>query len=222
MSSSDLPTDHRRSDNHSESHQPQTLRSRCIGDTRDRTTTGQAPCGRNSPQFAEMGSHTSHRRSHFASIPFGCGTGFRTGPARRGEEGRRERGGDILPDRRRGPRCACATGPRRNAPSRWRLRPAFRLTAAEAAADRRAINLGRSVLGASRTLGRCDRPVKESGGQRSRNLRCFLFTQVELRLLPHDLALKRRKRPGTQGPAARIRRAGNAFVHLPDEPSASA
>ena len=44
------------------------------------------------------------------------------------------------------------TGPQRNAPSRWRLRPAFRLTAAEAAADRRAINLGRSVLGASRTL----------------------------------------------------------------------
>ena len=32
-SSSDLPTDHRRSDNHSESHQPQTLRSRCIADS---------------------------------------------------------------------------------------------------------------------------------------------------------------------------------------------
>ena len=39
------------------------------------------------------------------------------------------------------------------APSRWRLRPASRLTAAEAATTRRAINLGRSVLGASRTLG---------------------------------------------------------------------
>ena len=30
------------------------------------------------------------------------------------------------------------------------------------------------------------------------------------------------KRAGPVGPAARIRRAGNAFVHLPDEPSASA
>ena len=41
-SSSDLPTDHRRSDNHSESHQPQTLRSRCIGDSMDHMVTGQA------------------------------------------------------------------------------------------------------------------------------------------------------------------------------------
>jgi hypothetical protein len=40
-----------------------------------------------------------------------------------------------------------------NAPSRWRLRPASRLTAAEATADRRTFNLGRSVLGASRNLG---------------------------------------------------------------------
>ena len=53
--SSDFPTDHRRSDNHSESHQPQTLRSRCIGDTRDRTAIGQAPPRPNSAQFAEMG-----------------------------------------------------------------------------------------------------------------------------------------------------------------------
>ena len=41
--SSDLPTDHRRSDNHSESHQPQTLRSRCIADSRERLSAGQAP-----------------------------------------------------------------------------------------------------------------------------------------------------------------------------------
>ena len=53
-SSSDLPTDHRRSDNHSESHQPQTLRSRCIGDSMDRMVTGQAPFGRNSAQIAGM------------------------------------------------------------------------------------------------------------------------------------------------------------------------
>jgi hypothetical protein len=50
--------------------------------------------------------------------------------------------------------------PTKNAPSRWRLRPASRLTAAEATADRRAINLGRSVLGASGTLWTRSFPVK--------------------------------------------------------------
>ena len=44
---------------------------------------------------------------------------------------------------------ACA---KRNAPSRLRPRPTFRLTAAEATTTRRAINLRRSVLGASGTL----------------------------------------------------------------------
>ena len=41
---------------------------------------------------------------------------------------------------------------RKNAPSRWPPRPTSRLTAAEATADRRAINLGCSVLGARRNL----------------------------------------------------------------------
>ena len=65
------------------------------------------------------------------------------------------------------------TGPQRNAPSRWRLRPAFRLTAAEAAADRRAINLGRSVLGASGNLGCRQRAVKKSRSPLGAN--CALF-----------------------------------------------
>ena len=56
-----------------------------------------------------------------------------------------------------------SSGPRRNAPSRLRLRPAFRLTAAEAAADRRTINLGCSVLGAWLTLGGPGLSVKELG-----------------------------------------------------------
>ena len=64
-------------------------------------------------------------------------------------------------------------GPQRNAPSRWRLRPAFRLTAAEAAADRRAINLGRSVLGASGNLGGVQMAVKESSSSLVAN--CDLF-----------------------------------------------
>jgi hypothetical protein len=53
-------------------------------------------------------------------------------------------------------------GSKENAPSRWRLRPAFRLTAAEATAYRRAINLGRSVLGACGTLGGHQGSVKPS------------------------------------------------------------
>jgi hypothetical protein len=49
-------------------------------------------------------------------------------------------------------RAAFAEAGQRNAPSRWRPRPASRLTLAEATATRRAINLGRSVLGASGNL----------------------------------------------------------------------
>jgi hypothetical protein len=56
-----------------------------------------------------------------------------------------------------------------------------------------------------------------------RNLRSFLFTQgfVAVRATCSDGQL-RRKTAGPGGPAARFRRAGNAFVHLPDRPSAFA
>jgi hypothetical protein len=60
---------------------------------------------------------------------------------------------------------------KRNAPSRWRLRPAFRLTAAEAAAARRTINLGRSVLGASPLYAGAGLQVKAPPTRTSRNLR---------------------------------------------------
>src|SRR5262249_54327070 len=62
---------------------------------------------------------------------------------------------------------------RKNAPSRWRLRPASRLTSAEAGADRRAINLVRSVLGAPRTLGGLPSIVKASRRELVAN--CDLF-----------------------------------------------
>jgi hypothetical protein len=188
------------------------------------------------------------------------------------------------------------------------VRP-FRLTAAEAAAARRAINLGRSVLGASPTLWgrvdlrqaaarrrrrnlrqvsfglvgavrvawrddemgrrRCDRtqkctePVAPSSslptdrrrsGCRSeslqpqvlrtrcnrdsrtvstarqgasagsfRKLRSFLFTQVRTAASATcSYPAEEEKGAGPGGPAHEVRRAGNAFVHLPDEPSASA
>ena len=63
------------------------------------------------------------------------------------------------------------TSPRtkENAPSRWRLRPASRLTSAEAGAGRRAINLGYSVLGAVATLRSGDRVVKHSEEESSAN-----------------------------------------------------
>jgi hypothetical protein len=65
-----------------------------------------------------------------------------------------------------------------NAPSRWRLRPASRLTAAEAAADRRAINLGRSVLGACGTLGGAIVAVKERRGALVANCDLFFSQQA--------------------------------------------
>ena len=59
----------------------------------------------------------------------------------------------------------------KNAPSRWRLRPAARLTFAEASASRGAINLRRSVLGASATLWTARSPVKHWVDEIRRNLR---------------------------------------------------
>ena len=93
--------------------------------------------------------------------------------------------------------------PQENAPSRWRLRPASRLTAAEATATRRAINLGRSVLGASQTLGGSPEPVKAARGELLAN--CDLFfshsrTATRFRVL---WSLERRKEAGHEGPAAR-------------------
>jgi hypothetical protein len=83
---------------------------------------------------------------------------------------------------------------RKNAPSRWLLRPTSRLTSAEATADRRAINLRRSVLGASRTLGRQGCPVKgirRRGKGKARKLRTFLYAYADL---PSALCALERKR----------------------------
>ena len=120
--------------------------------------------------------------------------------------------------------------PERNAPSRWRLRPAFRLTAAEATADRRAINLGRSVLGASPMLGGLEGCVKVTRSELFANCEIFFSHRVDI---AHRCACSRRLRERNRGGRCRapvsdnpawpaIRRAGNAFVHRPDRPSASA
>ncbi len=67
-------------------------------------------------------------------------------------------------------------------------------------------------------------PCRQGAPKRScRKLRGFLFAQGRI---AHDRAcsgaFRERITAGHEGPAANIRRAGNAFVHLPDEPSASA
>ncbi len=49
--SSGNPTDLRRSECHSESHQPRTLRTRCSADTKRRARLGQAPLRKNFAQF---------------------------------------------------------------------------------------------------------------------------------------------------------------------------
>lgn len=57
----------------------------------------------------------------------------------------------------------------------------------------------------------------------SRKLRSFLFTRPPLRSEAHALDRPEKKNGRVASDStARIRRAGNAFVHLPDEPSASA
>ncbi len=71
---------------------------------------------------------------------------------------------------------------------------------------------------------RAPRPDRQGGlRRRGRNLRSFLFTPDETAApAACSRCEEREKRAGHEGPAARVRRAGNAFVHLPDEPSASA
>ena len=157
--SSDFPTDHRRSDNHSESHQPQTLRSRCIAEL---WTDGN----RSSTPGHEIGAICDIASGGLASPVANCADlvrSSRPGLARTTLRPVARRGGDLRRRRKDLSRTAPlvdAIGPPRNAPSRLRLRPASRLTPAEAAADRRAINLGRSVLGASRDSRGRGEPVK--------------------------------------------------------------
>src|SRR5439155_4604452 len=64
---------------------------------------------------------------------------------------------------------------KRNAPSRWRLRPAFRPTSAEAVAYRRTLNLGRSVLSAVATLRTHALQVKRPARRFSCNLQESTF-----------------------------------------------
>jgi hypothetical protein len=62
---------------------------------------------------------------------------------------------------------------KKNAPSKKLLRPAPRLTSAEAVADRETINLRCSVLGANATLDTSKGRVKASSAGKMRILRTF-------------------------------------------------
>ena len=98
---------------------------------------------------------------------------------------------------------AGASRTKRNAPSRCRLRPASRLTAAEATATRRTFNLGRSVLGACGTLWLPTRAVKTRLEPTCRKLRLFLFTQAKLRIARACSSdLERESAAGPEGPTA--------------------
>jgi len=90
------------------------------------------------------------------------------------------------------------SGPEQNAPSRLRLRPAFRLTAAEAAADRRTINLGCSVLGAWLTLGRLEPSVKTLEDALSANCAVFFSHRVKLRIEVVALPVRGKKKGRAQ------------------------
>ena len=98
---------------------------------------------------------------------------------------------EQIPSLRRGTHAAAKRTPsglgQRNAPSRWRLRPAFRLTSAEAVAARRAINLGRSVLGAVATLGVEQEAVKVRWSEEVANCEVFFSHRIELRSVARAL-----------------------------------
>jgi hypothetical protein len=149
--SSGFPTDLRRSGCRSESHQPRTLRTRCKQHPRGCTTGRQAPEETNLPQIpANTLRSLELEPAWLSDVP--------------------------IPARGRPSERPANWNPKRNAPSRWRLRPAFRLTSAEAGADRRAINLGRSVLGANSTLGGARERVKSHWRELHANC-VFFFTQ---------------------------------------------
>ena len=90
------------------------------------------------------------------------------------------------------------SGPQRNAPSRLRLRPAFRLTAAEATADRRTINLGCSVLGAWLTLGGLELSVKALEDALVANCAFFFSHRVTLRIEVAALPAREKKKGRAQ------------------------
>jgi hypothetical protein len=99
----------------------------------------------------------------------------------------------------------------------------FRPTPAEAVAARRTFNLGRSVLGAWLTVRAAPNDRQGPTTNPSPQFAIFSFRTAHTAV---ERACSRsrfgQKEGRTRGSGHKIRRAGNAFVHLPEELSASA
>ena len=187
-SSSDLPTDHRRSDNHSESHQPRTLRTRCIADSTGRSRAGQAPAPTKSAQFA---ANAPCDRSGHRTVDSRIGR-LRDRVTKKCTEPVAPSSG--FPTDRRRSDCRSESHQPRTLRTRCIADSRGAATSPSRQPDR---NFSQIAIFSFRTASNCD-PL------------CALAARGD------------KKRPGTRARPQRIRRAGNAFVHLPDEPSASA
>ena len=193
-SSSGNSTDLRRSGCHSENHQPWTLRTRCKHDSMDPRRLGQAPSEPNLAQIATTALFT---------VPVPVSVSIR----RRGAHSR------TVCLRRVQRKCTESVESSSDNPTDLRRSDCH------------------SESHQPQTLrARCKPHTRGSPSRRQgtpkqtcRKLRSFLFAQSAT---AHERtcsgAFRGRKTAGHEGPAANIRRAGNAFVHLPDEPSASA
>ena len=157
-----------------ESLQPRALRARCTRKSSGSIGRRQAPSQHVLSQIATFGipsTQSSTSANHVSAVAPANAGHFRGLPRRRrGSSG-------AFPLYRVALR---ASRNQRSAPRPVRLRPAFRLTAAEATACRRAIDLQRSVLGAPGTLGGRKARVKSSVDELSRSLRNFPHTAVRL------------------------------------------
>jgi hypothetical protein len=98
----------------------------------------------------------------------------------------------------------------------------YRLTSAEAA-DPRESHQPRALRTRCKQQSRGGSDRRQALSERSmRNLRTFLFARGILRSILLALGRLEAKKGRTRGSGHKIRRAGNAFVHLPERLSASA
>ena len=214
--SSGFPTDRRRSDCRSESHRPRTLRTRC---SRDSMGRGRRPSRAGTRKRTQIAASLHVRRVRCALRPMrpaGVGVVRPEEPTGRAGGNRVEDGPKIgrvprrVEARRR--KCTEPVAPSSGFPTD-RRRSGCRSESHQPRVLR---------TRCSRESTRARRPRQAPLRRTWRNLRLFLFAprQAAPRLVCSTCS--RRKRGRARGPSPQVRRAGNAFVHLPDEPSASA
>ena len=218
-SSSGNPTDLRRSGCHSESHQPRTLRTRCSDDTKRRARLGQAPARRN---FAQFPATTS------SAFPTPKCAGSATMPPQETGQGQTrdmtQTDAGSVPRACRSIHTSLATRSRSTKKCTEPVTPSSgfptdlrRSDCHSESHQPRALRTRCTQDSRWSTRGRQDPP-----GNHFSQIATFSFHKGQT---AHRCACssdrREEKRPD---PRVRplIRRAGNAFVHLPDEPSASA